>query len=248
MESSCKNSPPTKKLPCNTCAHAPVCLDLPNHYNQLQEKFQSVLHTKQIKPGQHLCHQGQPSPNLFILKSGLLKSYVTKANGQEFVMSFVLPSDLFGWEGFDKPRHAISVVALTESHVCMIESEKIFEITQYHPSFTQKLLRMISRRVHHDNIALLRTSAVQRVSTFLLQLTARYRDLGYPSDRCQLLMSQQDIANYLRINPSTISRTLHDLQNSGIIEIDKNSVLLNDIPQLRKLAEMEPRPHKKTDK
>lgn len=241
MRNTHKNKALKNQLPCHQCAHAPFCLDLPNHYDKLPEENRLNLQSKTIKPGQHLCHQGQASSYLYILRSGLLKSYLTKASGQEFIMSFVLPSDLFGWEGFDKPRHAISVVAIVESQVCMIKSEQMFVLTQLHPNFGNKLLRMISRRIHQDNVALLRTSATQRVATFLLQLTARYRELGYPSDRCQLLMSQQDIANYLRINPSTVSRTLHDLQKSGLIQYERNTVTLKNISQLRSLAEMEPK-------
>lgn len=193
---------------------------------------------KFIPTGHHICYQGQASQKLYLLHQGLLKSYITKANGQEFVMGFYLPSDLFGWEGFDKPHHAISVCALTDSTVCVIKIEKIFTLTQENPILTNQLLCLISRRIHHDNIALLRTTAQQRVATFLLQLTARYRELGYPHDRCQLLMSHQDIANYLRINPSTISRVFNELQKNKLIEIKKHFVYLCDIPQLRILAEL----------
>lgn len=212
----------------------------PRYFSQLFSEARLDFKTKKLIPGEHLCYQGHASLNLYFLQSGLLKSYVNKIDGQEFIMGFTLPSDLFGWEGFDKPRHAISVVALVESIIYIIKTEQLFEFTQKNPQLGNQLLCMISRRIHHDNIALLRTSAKQRVATFLLQLTARYRELGYPNDRCQLQMAHQDIANYLRINASTISRIFNDLEKKKLIRIDKQTVYLNDISELRLLAEMDP--------
>lgn len=212
---------------CQHCSRAAVCLG----FNAFQ--FSARI----LKRGEHLCYQGQQSQNLYILRSGVLKSYLTKVNGEEFVMGFYFPPDLFGWEGIDESHRSVSITALEQSNICVIPTEKMFALTQKIPSLGTQLLRMVSRRIQQDNTALLRTTAQQRVATFLLQLELRYQQLGFPKYTLQLTMAHQDIANYLRITPSTISRILHELQGEKIIIIKKQSVQLLNIAAIRLMAE-----------
>lgn len=220
---------------CKSCLRAPVCLlgQTPLSNAQL-DAFHFSART--LNPSEHLCHQGQLSQHLYIIRAGILKSYVTKTDGEEYVMGFHLPPDLFGWEGIDAAQRAISVVALEPSNICIIPTEKMGLLTQQLPQLSNQLLQMVSRRIQQDNIALLRTSAQQRVATFLLQLTARYQQLGFSGNTCQLAMTHQDIANYLRITPETISRIFHDFQKKKLITLSKHSVTLQDTAHIMMLS------------
>ena len=171
---------------CQRCSRAAVCLG----FNSFE------FSARMLKRGEHLCYQGEQSKNLYILRAGVLKSYLTKATGEEFVMGFYFPPDLFGWEGIDESHRSISITALDQSNICIIPTEKMFSLTQKIPTIGAQLLKMVSRRIQQDNTALLRTSAQQRVATFLLQLELRYRELGFPKQLLQLMMTHQDIANY----------------------------------------------------
>ena len=221
------SSEKTKSNECQRCSRAAVCLG----FNDFQ------FSARQLKRGEHLCYQGQQSQNLYILRSGILKSYLTKQNGEEFVMGFYLPPDLFGWEGIDESHRSISIIALDQSNICVIPTEKMFALTQQIPTLGTQLLRMVSRRIQQDNTALLRTSAQQRVATFLLQLELRYQQLGFPKQSLQLIMTHQDIANYLRITPSTISRILHELRQKKLIAIEKHLIKLLNMPAIHLMAE-----------
>jgi CRP/FNR family transcriptional regulator, anaerobic regulatory protein len=227
MYNICTYSGVVMENQCQKCARASVCLG----FNAFE--FPARL----LKRGEHLCYQGQQSQNLYILRSGILKSYITKADGEEFVMGFYFPPDLFGWEGIDESHRSISITALDQSNICVVPTEKMFQLTQKIPTIGTQLLRMVSRRIQQDNTALLRTTAQQRVATFLLQLELRYRQLGFPKQSFQLIMTHQDIANYLRITPSTISRILHELQRKKLISIEKHIVKLLNISAISLMAE-----------
>lgn len=223
---------------CQHCAHAQHCL-LPQKHFQAAALDAFQFSARLLKRGEHLCRQGQSSDTLYILRAGILKSYITKQNGEEFIMGFYFPPDLFGWEHMDKTQHSISIVALDQSNVCAIPTDKMMALTHEIPTLGTQLLRMVGRRIEQDNIALLRTTAHQRVATFLLQLTYRYHQMGFPDHYCQLLMTHQDIANYLRITPSTISRIFHEWQHKKIIRMEKHIVYLLDFPMMRMMSELE---------
>lgn len=221
---------------CRTCNRASVCL-LAQQPSSLTLLNTLQFNAKMLKHGEHLCHQGQASDKLYILRAGSLKSYVTKTNGEAFVMGFYFPPDLFGWEGLDDKQRATSIVALDESNICVIPTEKMFMLTQQSPALGAQLLKMVSRRIHQDNVALLRTSAQQRVATFLLQLAARFAQLGFPNHSCQLPMKHQDIANYLHITPNTISRIFHDFEKKKLLKLAHNTIQLCDTAQMSMLAD-----------
>lgn len=212
---------------CQRCSRAAVCLG----FNAFQ------FTARMLKRGEHLCYQGQQSHNLYILRAGILKSYFTKSHGEEFVMGFYFPPDLFGWEGIDESYRSVSVIALEPSNICVIPTAEMFALTQKTPALGNQLLRMVSRRIQQDNTALLRTTAQQRVATFLLQLELRYQQLGFPNQSLQLMMTYQDIANYLHITPSTISRILHELQQKKLIAIEKHTVKLLNRAAIHLMAE-----------
>ena len=49
-------------------------------------------------------------------------------------------------------------------------------------------------------------------------------------------MTHQDIANYLRLAPATVSRLLHQLQSKNILSIQKKKIFVNDKPELTAIA------------
>lgn len=222
---------------CQHCAQATTCLlkqtPLSNDTIESLFRFQSRL----LKKGEYLCYQGQKSENLYIVRSGMLKSTIIKPNGEAFIMGFYLPPDLFGFEGMDEEHKSVGITALEQSNICIIPADKMQALTQKAPDLTLQLMRMISRRIHQDNIALLRTTADQRVATFLLQFAARYQQLGFSHDAINLAMTHQDLANYLRMTANTISRIFHDWQAKKLIDIRKHMIYLLDVANIRLLAE-----------
>lgn len=222
---------------CQACVQAPYCLldrnQLPTE--TIAQRFQ--FPARILKKGEHLCYQGQQSENLYIVRTGILKSYITKANGEEFVMGFYFPPDLFGFEGIDEDFQSVSITALEYTNICIIPAKKMQQLVQSSPSLNMQLLRMASRRIHQDNIALLRTSAQQRVATFLLQLAARHAQQGISHNAINLSMTHQDIANYLRMTANTISRIFHEWQEKQLIEIQKHMIFLRDLTNITLIAE-----------
>lgn len=222
---------------CIDCAQGSTCLlsnsTLPPETIDSLFQFPARL----LKKGEHLCYQGQKSESLYIVRSGMLKSYVTKPNGEEYVMGFHLPPDLFGFEGMDEADGSMSIVALDQTNICSISPEKMQHLIQQSPSLNMQLLRMVSRRIHQDNVALLRSNAHQRVAAFLLQLAARHHQLGFSHNALNLLMTHQDMANYLRMTANTISRIFHEWQQKRLIEIQKHVIYLLDISHIQLIAE-----------
>lgn len=224
---------------CKHCRLASLCLPAGIDKNLLKKLTELKFNSRVLKPGEYLCRQGEMTKNLFALRSGLLKSFTTKSDGQEYIMGFHGPSELFGWEGIDEEQKSLSVIALDHTNVCEIPIERLASLGSQIPGLHTQLMKLTSKRIRRDNLNLLRTSAEQRLASFLLQLSEQNSILGYPFYICNLKMTHQDIANYLRIAPETISRTFRALQKKGVLKSIRKKVFINDIDRLKQIAEFD---------
>jgi len=222
----------------NKCKHCRVqtrCLPAKLSKRELNSHAQFVFPSTTLKPGEHLMRQGKHGNTLYALQSGLLKSYLTHASGEESVMAFYFAPSVFGWETLDQHQDSPAIMALDHSNVCEIPVNKLSKITLEHPEMQAQLLHLASRRIHHGNMALLRGSAQQRVVNFILQMHEQ-AELKNPQTPLYFLqkISRNDIANYLRITPETISRTLRQLQNENAIALIRRKLIVLDLEELKK--------------
>jgi CRP/FNR family transcriptional regulator, anaerobic regulatory protein len=225
-----KHKPHTNQ--CSQCRISHLCLPGKMQKKTLLEDNDLVFNSRVLNPGEHLCHQGEKHEHLYLLRSGLLKSYFNQENGDEYVMYFHLAPELFGWEGIDNEQLSFSIVALDYSNVCEIPLKKIEKLSIQYPEIQSQLFQLINQTIRNNNISMLKTTAEQKVSTFILLLSKHYQSLGFSDSHCQLSMTHQDIANYLRIAPETISRTLHQLQDRKLIKVFRKKIFINDLQGL----------------
>jgi len=230
---------PKRYNKCDNCRISKLCIPAKIDEDKLKTLDQLHFISRTLNPGEILCHQGQLQDNLYALRSGILKSYVTQSDGREFVMGFHLPPDIFGWEGIDPEHLTTNIVALEHSNVCEIPLKRWEKLVSQIPELGTQILRLVSQKIRFENNKMLKTTAEQRVANFLLQLSAFYQRLDYPDYLCKLPMTHQDIANYLRIAPETISRTFRQLHKKEAIRLSKTSkrkLYIKDFEKLKAIA------------
>jgi CRP/FNR family transcriptional regulator len=76
-------------------------------------------------------------------------------------------------------------------------------------------------------------------SSDLVQLAGRFKALGYSAQQFNLSMSRADIGNYLSLAIETVSRLFAKLRDSGLIEVDRRQLGINNLDELRKFAASE---------
>ena len=86
-------------------------------------------------------------------------------------------------------------------------------------------------------LALGTLTAEQRVAAFLIDVAARYAQLGFSDRHFILRMSRADMANFLALKHETVSRALSRLQDLCCISVQRREVKVMDMPELRRLAQ-----------
>lgn len=79
-------------------------------------------------------------------------------------------------------------------------------------------------------------TAEEKLATYLLSLSNRFKDRGFSAKDFRLTMSRNDIANHLGLAVETVSRVFSKLQDSGLLEINGKAISLKDLSKIEALC------------
>jgi cAMP-binding proteins - catabolite gene activator and regulatory subunit of cAMP-dependent protein kinases len=192
-----------------------------------------------VAVGQNVIAAGATFGEIYAVKSGSFKTYVTMASGEQQIIDFYFPGELIGLEGLSEGSYPHTVEALEASSVCRLDFSKLNVLGERLGEFQKQLINALSKRARQDQwVPLLMgaQNAEQRTATFLLSLSARFAEHELPSVRFKLPMSRHDIANYLGLAVETVSRMFQRFQSMDLLEVHGRHVELRDIDAIRVIA------------
>ncbi|MGY0650194.1 MAG: helix-turn-helix domain-containing protein, partial [Paraglaciecola chathamensis] len=103
----------------------------------------------------------------------------------------------------------------------------------------QQLLSNMSQNTLNQQQQLMnvhKMTSIQRLTSFLLDLSHRLAQRGLSSQQFTLSMTRVDIANYLGMAIETVSRLLTSMQQQRLIQVQRRHITLVNIPEMRKIC------------
>ena len=149
---------------------------------------------------------------LMFVVTGVVRSCKICKRGTRSVVSFYLPGDLFGWVD---PQLSLSIEAATDTEVLFIKRSGLLSLASRDVGVANVLLRATTNELARaqEHVLLLGKSAKCRAATFLTDLWVRLGKAKY----LDVPMQHQDIADYLGLSIETLSRSITDMERSGLI-------------------------------
>ncbi|MGS2744699.1 fumarate/nitrate reduction transcriptional regulator Fnr [Halomonas sp. LS-001] len=225
---------------CQTCSLSSLCLPLALELDDMSQFDAIIRRRAPLKKGEPLFRQGDSFTSVFAVRSGSLKQLTTEGSGSDQLTNFYLPSELVGLDGIDEEHYPGSVVALETTTVCEIPFDRLDLLSEELPELRGQLYRSMSKELRDDRRMmrlLSRKTADQRLATFLITLSDRFRRRGYSPYSFRLSMSRADIGNYLGLAVETVSRIVSRFQSQGVVAVSGREVNILDMPLLLNLAE-----------
>ena len=194
--------------------------------------------------GDTVFRVGMPCREFHVTVTGQIKLFAISPTGQEKVIELAGPGVSFAEALMftDKP-YIINAQALADALVLSVGKAAVVREIEDDPRFAMHMLAGISRRLHglvHDVQAYSLHSGMQRVIGYLLHsLPEDGAGSGHADCReavalnVSLPVSKATIASRLSITPEYFSRVLHELEQAGLIRIDKRDI---HIPNPARLA------------
>src|SRR5215475_7261445 len=161
---------------------------------------------------QTIVCEGDAADYMFVVVDGIIRSCRTFKNGARSIAAFHLPGELFGWAD---PKHQFSAEAATNAMVLYLKRSALLSIAAHDSRIASFLLAATTCELRRtqEHALLISRGAKCRLATFLLDLSSRLDATEY----LDLPMSHRDIADHLGLTIETVSRTITELQRSGLI-------------------------------
>lgn len=228
-----------RKHRCGDCDLKRRCVGrkLPAQLEHVVDSFET--RASLMQRGETLYQAGENFAQLYIVRSGCIKSVIYSASGEEHITAFYLPGDVIGFDGLATGEHSAHTMAVTTSSVCAVPYAQIVERCNLEPQLQAQVLRWCATDITRGQDLvkdLTCRSAPARFARFITTLAEQNAERGFSARRFTLPMMRADIAHHLGMAPETISRAIRNLQTSGALEIKRNNVTIVDPRKLDELA------------
>jgi CRP/FNR family transcriptional regulator len=184
-------------------------------------------------PGAHLVREGDPADHLFRITSGVVKVYRTLPDGRCQITGFLFAGDFVGLALED--GYLSAAVAVGPVTASRFARKKVEHLVAASPLVARLLLRRTCCELiaAQDQMLLLgRKTASEKVASFLIGIARRTS-----GDFLDLPVTRADIADYLGLTIETVSRTLTQLREDGIIDVNRAQIRIVRRAELEELAE-----------
>jgi len=200
------------------------------------ERLAAGCQLRRLGRGDMVFRVGEPCESFHVTVTGQVKLFGISPAGQEKVIELIGPGNSFAEAlmFMDKP-YFINAQALTDTLLLSVGKAAVLAEIQGDSRFALRMLAGMSRRLHglvRDVQAYALDSGVQRIIGYLLRDQA---DDDSPPDRVltvTLPVSKATVASRLSITPEYFSRVLHELEDAGLIAMDKREIRILDPQRL----------------
>ncbi|MGO3344102.1 MAG: fumarate/nitrate reduction transcriptional regulator Fnr [Marinomonas sp.] len=226
---------------CQNCSLSALCLPIALADEDINRLDQIIERKRPLKKGEILFHQGQAFDSVFAVRTGTLKTFNITASGEEQITGFYCPSELVGLSGIDTNTYPITAKALETTTVCEIPFSHLENLTTQIPSLKHQLFRVMSRKISDDQqmmVLLGKKNADEKVASFLLNLSSRFKRRGYSATSFRLAMSRGEVGNYLGLAVETVSRVMTRFQKNKLIEVEGKEISIINLREIESLVGM----------
>lgn len=197
-------------------------------------EIHQLLEIRTYPDGKTLFFQGDRGEGVYFLKKGKIKAIKSSPDGSEQILEILQPGDVFGEVVlFGIEEYPATTVAIGEVEVSFLSIANFRNYFNENPQIGWGMLRVMAlklKRAQHKikNLGLRDTKG--RVATLLIDLLYEFGD---SQEEIKLDINRQEMASFIGTTRETVSRTLSEFKNEGLIDIEGNKIYIRDIKGLK---------------
>jgi len=226
-------------ITCNDCGIYGLCREVNGSDVDLSLPETIVRNRRLIERGELLYRTNEPVRAIYAVRSGSVKTYVLTSNGRMQITGFHIAGELLGLGAIAANYFTTEAMALETTMVCEVPIEVLEVYSKEIPTVRQQMLKILSQEILDNQELMLllgKKSADERLATFLLSISQRFRRRRYSPTEFNLSMSRSDIGNYLGIAEETVCRVFTRFQSEGLLATKHRQVQLLDLDRLDNIA------------
>lgn len=182
-----------------------------------------------------IYNKGDHSNQLFLIRTGLVKTHVLDMNGKELITDLYKPQDFLGFTSFEgNVPFNETATAMENTKVVMLSKGYLKDILQGNQNISLEFMNLLT-----DSISSIKDQLMRMAYSSVRKKTAstiiRFAELTNKQSKMEIRISRNDLAANAGIAPESLIRTLSGFKKKGLIAIDGRTIKIIDLNGLKKL-------------
>jgi len=203
------------------------------------DELLSVRHqVKELKKDSYLFREGDAIRGVFIIRSGKIRIEKVTPNGRELTLKICGPGQLVGEVTIfsEAPKYMLDARAIEDTvclHISINDLEEALLSNARLSIAFMKWMGIDQQKTQTKFRDLLLHGKKGALYSTLIRLSNSY---GVQTDKgilIDLVLTNQDLANFCGMTREVVNRMLNDLKKNGVLALREGKILLQDMDHLK---------------
>jgi len=189
---------------------------------------------KTVKKGQTIHHEGDRVMGIFLIVNGKVKTIKMAEDGRELITGIFEKDDFLDVNTImANDLYTDSAIAMEDTALCLIPREQLEKLLNLYPDIASKFIKILANNIQEKEQRLLQfayQSVRKRIAETIMRLV---KQQGENSNSIKI--TRENLASISGTAPETVSRTLTDFKNEGLIEKQGSTVTVLNPEKLNRL-------------
>lgn len=192
------------------------------------------------RPHEDLVREGESAGHIGLLVSGFAYGFRVLPDGRRQIVSYLIPGDLCDPRLLILPTAAHTVSTLTAANVALFARDALLVQIERYPALGRALcwLALQEEMIAREwlvNIG--QRTALERLAHLLCETFTRMQAVELTDGgRCELPLTQVELADTLALSTVHINRTLQELRHRRLVSLSGGMLEILDFAALRSVA------------
>jgi CRP-like cAMP-binding protein len=190
--------------------------------------------TRPFKKNQVVYYESDKGNGLYLVISGKIKTIKLAEDGRELMTGIYNADDYLGTNAILlNDIYKETATAIEDSQLCLIPKEQIEQLLNLYPEVGKEFIKLLANDIREKEDQLLQLayhSVRKRMAEAMLRLAGQQGE-----DGLSFKISREELAAMAGMATETVSRTLSDFKEEGLIDKKGSSITLLDTARLTKM-------------
>src|SRR6195952_2240944 len=187
-----------------------------------------------FKKSQVIYYEGDKGNGLYLVLNGKVKTIKLAEDGRELMTGIYAADDYLGINAMlANEAYTDTATALEDSMLCLIPKEQLEQLLNLYPEVSREFIKLLANDIREKEEQLLQMayhSVRKKMAEALLRLHKQQAN-----EAITFKAAREDLAAMAGMATETVSRTLSDFKEEGLIEKTGSTITLLDVPRLTKM-------------
>lgn len=189
---------------------------------------------RQFKKNQVIYYEGDKGNGLYLILSGRVKTIKLAEDGRELMTGIYVADNYLGIHAMlANEAYSDTATALEDSSLCLIPKDLLEPLLNLYPDVAREFIKLLASDIREKEDQLLQLayhSVRKRMAEAMLRLHKQH-DGNIESFK----ITREDLAAMAGMATETVSRTLSDFKDEGLIDKKGSTITILDAVRLSKM-------------